>query len=78
MTAFTWKHAIEEGEKIKIRRAVTMSKHPETHKEFAKLHPDWARDGVKGNFTVMIKQIKEDNKKRLENLQSRDEKLHGT
>jgi len=60
--------------KIKIRRARTQAR--VGHPDMKLKHPDWCRDAVKGNYTMLDKIIKENcQKKQIRNEKFRS-KLH--
>ncbi len=55
---FSHKQAALDAIATEIRRAKTMSLSA-TNKTFVKDHPDWVRDAVKNDFTLLVKQCKE-------------------
>ncbi len=74
MTAFNRQETKEKAIQVKIRRAIIQSKcgHPDIKLK----HPDWIRDAVKQNYTMIKKTITENTaKKQIRNEKYRS-KLH--
>lgn len=55
---FSWIKAIKHGEEVKIRRAKIQAKI--SHPDFTIKHPGEVRDAKTGNYTVLIKRVKEE------------------
>ncbi len=77
MTGFSWKQDKLDMIDLKIRRAMVMAKSG-SNLEFKILHPDWVRDAVKDDYTLLKKVVREDMVKRQKQSMDRRRKRGDT
>ncbi len=73
---FSWNQAKINAVNCKIRRAMTMAKSA-TNPTFKLEHPDWVRDAVKNDYTLLKKVVKEKVIKAQDQAQARRDKRSG-
>ncbi len=74
--SFSWKQAKQDAIAIKIRRAITQAKSG-TNPSFKLQHPDWVRDAVKDDYTLLKKQVRDQMEKRQKSVMDRRVKRGG-
>ncbi len=74
MDAFSRQESKRDAILIKQYRAKIKAR--QGHPEMKLKHPDWCRDAVKGDYTVMNRKIKEDCIKAQERTEKFRSKLH--
>ncbi len=74
MTAFSWEKAINDGLNTKLRRARIMAK-TGCNQDFNIKHPSECKDAQQGNHIQQIKRVKEEFKRRQDEIKLRRIKL---
>ena len=74
--AFSRKQQLEDALKIKIQRAILMSK-GQVNSDFDRKHPDWVRDATAKNYVKMVKSITEEHNLYVKNYRERQIKKYG-
>lgn len=79
--SFSWTDAIKEGLEMKIdyekRKVRALVKPSGRHdKEYKDKHPVWFREASQGKYDTLIKELTEENNKRMKMLNDRRTKKH--